>query len=798
MMQLFIDDRPCEADVSSSVSLRFDSADLSAVDSGRAGDHINLVIPSTPENDEIFCNAADMQSAEKFNSEHHTARIEADGIEIFSGTAYFDGAEMSGGALFYRLEIIGGATQWAKQAGRRMFNLINIKCTMPLDMVGICNSWTNDSPVRFLPVKRTNDSLSNGQTTIYVPEKILTPEDYHPFLSVEAMCRAIFKSAGYKIESRFFESDLFRSLYMSGAYSTTDTNTKLSQMDFLAGRMESVTAQANFAGRVYASPAVAANSLGNIVDTVSSEIIDGEGNVVATGFYSRNGCFTIDDDGFVSFRPLTAATVGFEYALKFACDYRMESRNHLCSFDHIYLGEGVTLPFKLTNRFKDYREALRSDFQYRLVIFDHSEEYQYELRYKVDGVWRTWRELYSKSEIVISPSDIGSADEVALYRVSASGGPYSRATEDWALYEGSVGYEGSIEAEITLRIPAVDLSPTSPKRFDSIYFGGAESGMKLTLLPGTTLRPIFTSAIGYGSVLEFADVAQIDARQGALLDAVRQMFNLRFYTDERLKTVYIEPYDDFICRNECYDWSDHIDYGEPIIIEEIARSVHERQTLGYREADGVVQQYNSENDTEFGEWSFDITSRGSIQGEKALANALFAPTISRAGDFVNAESALVMQLQSGGSSGSTIDTEIVPRIVRYVGMKELPEGELWGYPYSEANYPMAAFHYAGDDSDEGFTLCFEDRDDCVGLNGYYKRQFAEENGCRYLSLTMRILPEEFDYLFHFVEGKPSIRSAFVLKINGVAQRYRLHAIERYNPSTGEARCTFAQIETEYV
>ena len=131
-------------------------------------------------------------------------------------------------------------------------------------------------------------------------------------------------------------------------------------------------------------------------------------------------------------------------------------------------------------------------------------------------------------------------------------------------------------------------------------------------------------------------------------------------------------------------------------------------------------------------------------------------------------------------------------------MKELPEGELWGYPYSEANYPMAAFHFAGDGESEGFTLCFEDRDECVGLNRYYKRQFIEENECRYLSLTMRISPAEFDNLFHFVEGKPSIRSAFVLNINGVAHRYRLHAIERYNPSTGEARCKFAQIETEYV
>lgn len=795
MILLYVDERQCEGDIAPKIVFGYDSEDLSNIESGREGRHLRLSLPSTAVNDEIFGYAAYPDSAECFNMEYHKARIEADGVEIFAGTAYLDNVEIEEGQTLYEVEIIGGATQWAKQAARAMFNLTAVEFASQLDMSCILESWTNDSAVKFLPVQRELREMRNGISMIYVPEKILTPEDYHPFLSIKAVMQAIFGAAGYEVESQFFECEPMCSLYMSGAYSTTDTTAKLQRMDFRAGRLESATATANYAGRVYASPAIAASSLGNIVNTVTPEVVDEQGAVISTGLFSLNDCFTIDDDGFVAFRPLSAANVGFEYSLKFACDYRIESREWLKSFDHIYLGDGVTLPFRLSNRFQDCREMLYPDFQYRIVIFDYSESYTYRLRHKVGGEWTIWALVTSRSALVSSPMDMAPGDEVELQRAVVGSSLYTECTEDWAIYEGYIAYEGAIEADAVLRIPAMELSPSSSKRFDSIYFGGGEPGMSLTILPGTTLRPIFSTPIGYGSPLTFADVAQVKARQAEVLDAVRQMFNLRFYTDERLKRVYIEPYDEFIRRDEIFDWSSHIDHSEPIVITEMAREIHSRRTLGYGAEDSAVREYNLENDTMLGEWSSDSPSRASIEGEKVMLNPLFSPTVGLSDRFINAESAMIMQTYSdkveGASAGDGVG--LLPRIVRYAGMASLAEGERWAYPYGGGNYPLAAFHFAGDENNEAFSLCFENRDGCVGLHSYYDRQFAEQAELHKVSLTMHLSPEDYDHLFHFVEGAPSLRSTFALCIQGIIRHYRLHAIEEYNPATGVARCLFAQI-----
>lgn len=792
MIRLLIDGRPCEFEVAPKIVLGYSSSDLSDVESSREGSHVVVRVPSTPENDAIFGFAADPESPKCFNTEYHKATIEADGAEVFYGTVYLDGVEIEGEATLYRVEIVGGATQWAKRAAREMFNLIDLDFDAMLNMETIRSSWTNNSPVKFLPVQRTLTELQNGQTSMYIPEKILTPEDYLPFISVAALVKAIFEGAGYSVKSRFLESEWLNSLYISGAYSVTDVDAKLQRMDFLAGRLESTTATANYAGRVYASPAIAANSVGNIVNSVASEIVNAEGNVVETGLFALNDCFSIGEDGFVEFRPLSAAKVGFEYNLKFAADYRIESRDRLKSFDSIYLGEGVTLPFQLVNHFTDYREELFPNFRYRVVLFDYSEQYKYRLLYSVNGVWSTWTNLTSKTEIVTSPADIAQAEAVALQRMPVGGGRYVSCSEDWALYEGYVDYEGSVEVETTLRIPAVAVSASSPKRFDSIYFSGAEEGMSLTILPGTTLRPIFTSTIGYGSHLTFEDIAQVKVRQSVLLDAVRHLFNLRFYTDERLKRVYVEPYDDFIRKDEIFDWSDRIDCGQSVVVEDMARQIHESRTLGYRDEDEAVREFNSENETLMGEWNFDSPSRASIEGEQRLENPLFAPTVNLSRRFANAESAMVMQIYDEQSDEGVVG-RFTPRIVRYVGMVPLAEGERWGYPDSGAEYPLAAFHHAGEDGSEEFSLCFEDRDGCVGLHSYYDREFAEEATMRSVTLTLRIRPDEFDHLFHFVDGEASILSTFALKIRGVTKRYRLQSIEEYNLATGVARCRFAQI-----
>ncbi len=791
MIRLLIDGCVCEMGISHDIRMDYHSTELEDISAGREGRHIILNLPSTPQNDTILGNAFDPASIERFNAEYHKAVIEVDGVEIFRGTAYLDAVEIDGEATMYRVEIVGGAKRWVKQAERLMFNRINIDYRTRLDMDTIQKSWSDDSPVKFLPVQRELYEPHNGTTSLYVPEKILSLGDYQPFISVRSLVYAILDDAGYQVESRFLDGELARSLYVSGAYPTVDVGAKIGRMDFLAGRFESVTAMANAVGRVYATPAAAANSVGNIVNSVASEMVDDKGNVITTGLYSLNNCFEIADDGFIQFRPTVAADVGFEYNLKFACDYRMKSRQWLKSFDSVHLENRISFPLRLSNRFRDYRDNLRADFRYRIVIFDYSENYEYRVRYFVNNEWHTWADISSQSEILTSTAEIASAEQLSLQRIAVGSTRYTKAPEDWAIYEGSVNFEGSIEAELTLRTPAVEVTPTSPKRFNSIYFDGGEEGMSLTILPGTTLRPIFTSAIGYGSALTFEDVAHLNERQSVILDAIRRMFNLRFYTDEALKIVYIEPYDDFIRHDEQFYWSGNIDHSEPIVIEELASSLHERRTLAYRDEDATVRRYNAENDAEFGAWSFDIPSRASIEGEQRLLNPLFAPTISVASRFVSAESALVMQIYDDG--GEDITTAFTPRIVRFVGMAPLAEGEQWSSPYGGSGYPLAAFHYAGGDEGENFTLCFEDRDGCVGLHSFYDGQFAEEAELRRVSLAMYIPPEKFDNLFHFVEGEASIRSTFILNIRGVEQPYRLDAIEEYNPSTGIARCRFAGI-----
>lgn len=793
MMRLLIDGVVCEAAEAVDLALNYRVADLSDIDSGREGQHVIFTLPASLQNDAIFGYAADPECAERFNEAYHKASVEVEGAEVFSGTAYLDGVEISDGGTLYRVEIVGGATQWAKQVARTMFNLTNLDFEVGLTMAEIQDSWTNDSPVKFLPIQREPYDPHNGQTMVYAPEKILTPEDYHPFISVVALMRAMFKSAGYEVKSDFLESDVMRSLYMSGTYTNTDLGAKLQRMDFRAGRLESASAQANYAGRVYASPAFAANSVGNLVDITASEVVNEEGGLVATNLFSLNDCFEIDDDGFIAFRPLTAVKVGFEYDLKLVCDYLIESREWLKSFDCFYAGDGVSFPLRLSNRFEDCRPSLIADFEYRAVIFGYSDQYEYRINYKLGGVWYTWANITAQTGKIVSTADIAAAEEVVLQRMPLGGGRYAAAPEDWALYEGHINFEGSMEVELKLRTPAVEVTPSSPKRFDSLYFGGAEEGMTLTILPGTTMRPVFTSTIGYGSWLTFEDVAHIEVRQGVLLDVVRQMFNLRFFTDERLKVVYIEPYDDFMHDDELFDWSDRIDYSQPVVIGDIARTIHEQRTLGFRDEDSAVSDYNSENETELGKWSFEVAFRAAIEGEERLTNPLFAPTVSQAGGYENADSAQLMQIYADADELGDMTTGFTPRIVRYVGMVPLADGEQWSYPYSGAEYPLAAFHLAAGAGHEAISLCFEDRDGCVGLHSYYDRQFAAESALRRVSLTMHIRPDEFEHLFHFVEGEASIRSTFVLTIQGATHRYHLHSIEGYDPTTGMSRCCFDQI-----
>ena len=133
----------------------------------------------------------------------------------------------------------------------------------------------------------------------------------------------------------------------------------------------------------------------------------------------------------------------------------------------------------------------------------------------------------------------------------------------------------------------------------------------------------------------------------------------------------------------------------------------------------------------------------------------------------------------------------------YTGLHDLPAGERWGYPLNEARYPLAAFHFTGDAETEGFTLCFEDRDEQEGLHRFYDARVAAEDDRQQLTLRLRIAPDEFAALFRFTsEAHPSIRSCFRFRFAGGTSLFTLRAVTAYDPREGTAHCIFDRLSRD--
>ena len=156
-------------------------------------------------------------------------------------------------------------------------------------------------------------------------------------------------------------------------------------------------------------------------------------------------------------------------------------------------------------------------------------------------------------------------------------------------------------------------------------------------------------------------------------------------------------------------------------------------------------------------------------------------------------------MQVGDRDDATNDdaAAFTPRIVRYAGLQALPAGERWGYPLNEERYPLAAFHFAGDNRIEGFTLCFEDRDAVQGLHRFRDLQLEAGDTLQRLTVQLRISADEYAALFR-LDGTsyPSLRSCFRLRIAGGTAHYTLAAIASYDPQSGIARCLFDRLTTD--
>lgn len=788
-MKLTIDQKTCDLAPSQTIALDYDASDLSDVRSGSKGRTLKLRLPATPANDSIFGFAADLHPGTRFNAAQHTAILSEEGATLLKGSVRLLSAAYDSGKDGYLIEIRSGTTGWAKQAVSEMFNTLGISFSGRLTPTMIRQTWTNNTPVKFFPVCRDEYTRELSSVELIPVERFLTVDDYHPFISAAAVVEAIFSETGYTVKSDFMNGAFFRSLYLSGAYASRDTNALRSHMDFLARRKTTAASTANSEGRVYANPYKTINSVGNFVETVNPNEVNDLGEPL-TDVFSNNRCFSFDDQEIV-FTPMTAVTVAFEYRIRYITDHRILNRNQLKGFDSFYLGDGTDVQGVLANRYTDRRSALKPNFQYRAIVFNHTSGNSYRLTCTANGVaGQPAGEFSSRSALVTTPSATAVSNPVLLYKPSGSSA-YTTYTGDWALYDGYIGETGQTEVEMTVRTNPVSVTPSSPKTFSTIYFYGADPGMKFSLSRQCSLRPDFSSAPGLNALISFQDVACHRIRRWVALDALRHLFNLRFYTDEETRTVYIEPADDFHRLGQTFDWSSRIDYSQPILLRDVAQETERIRTYKYREPDGAVTRLNATLEEPFGEWRLINDSAAANDREKSIVNPFFSPTVSKAGHYVSAPSALILQVGDRDNANTADRRNFTPRIVRYYGMQSLPADEHWSYPSTGDSYPLAAFHR--NDLGQGFTLCFEDRDGQRGLHRFYDTQATQEKRCQRITLNLRLEPYDIEHLFQIQTAAPCIASTFRFCIGGEEIRCTLHRIEGYDPSAPSTRCTFTRL-----
>ena len=779
-MELYIDNRLCLTDAATTTpTLSFDSADLRSFKALRAGARYRLSIPICRQNREIIGYDDRILNATLFNDADHKARIEFEGVALIEGTVLLLGTECSTEGDRYTIEIISGAHEWARTASLRQIDEVGIDYEATLNSTTITNSWYNDQLVRLLPVQRDRYADTRSDVELMPVQQIPALSDFHPFVSVPKMVEAIFADAGYTVESSLFDARPFSRLVMSGRFAERDTSRLDARMGFRAGRTTAKTATADNRGMVYANPFSTLNSLGNLVDTVVP-------SEAATDLYAADDSFRVVE-GEALFSPAEKVNASIVCQLHYVTDYRIASRYLLQGFDTINLDSANSYRFALANRFVDHRPTFRSGMEYRCVVFDHATGNNYRLMYIAKIGMMTSEAVaveFNANNALFTIAETVTAYEPMLLYKPLGATNYVPYPKDWALYAGYVEMTGQTEVSVTVATAPREISASDPFAFRKIAFSGAAQGQKMTLYASTRAYPSFQPNPALGSTFTLADILHHDMRQVDLLEALAQMFNLRFYTDPAERKVYIESAADMIDRESVIDWSDRVIHSLPIAVTQAATDCDEATRHRYQTGDGAVARYNQQHDDRFGEWVGEVRSKLADEGERDACNHLFAPTINASEIIALAPSVSLPQV-GDRDADDPAQLNFPTKILLYNGMKTLPEDERWGL--AAGAYPHAAFH-----STEG-SLCFEDRDGAKGLHRYFDDHYEELNTARRVTLSLQLSAADLLPIIATDPAHRDLRSTFRLTIGGEEGLYRLDAIEEWRAEEGVARCRFVQL-----
>ena len=264
------------------------------------------------------------------------------------------------------------------------------------------------------------------------------------------------------------------------------------------------------------------------------------------------------------------------------------------------------------------------------------------------------------------------------------------------------------------------------------------------------------------------------------------MFNFKMYTDAYKNIVYIEPGPTFHYGPKV-DWSDKLNLDQPIEIEEIGDDMNQIFHIGYKDGDYSVQRFNEENKTVLGDYEERLLSKFANTEKNKHENVLFAPSIIKYGSYENAKSAELlhvldkdMKLSEDGDNDLVINFDT--RIVRFEGVKDLPQGESLEFPFESTKYPLISFN----------DLCFEDRDGKTGLHKYYDENITLYNKSRRITCYLHLRVTDIEPFARLYKLKEDFRAIYIIKIQEEYNHCYLESIE-FISERQASKCVFVKI-----
>lgn len=785
-IDLYIDNNLLDTDQSTVAAINLAIASIENPGQSSVSFTKEIKLPMTARNRKVFTFVEQLQGIELFNNAAHICTITNDEIVVMSGKAILKSINLK--AKQYIISIIGNEIDWVEGAQKPISELKSDEGVVyTLEKVEENAMLPPDSAplIRFIPVDRGAFYNEDGNFT---PRTQLVLKDYHPFLNVWGVLSKIF--ANYKLNCPI--EDKLKRLYFPGSVSEPEDIGYIKEENEFVGGVISQTYSID--GDL--SNPTSASFLNNITNDDNDKInangvlsmSKNEAGVDRMYFTPKNDFTAYFNVGIIAVIENTSMVL--EMGLVFVGNNKVQySLLELYSADKLSIKIGSEIlvliinPAKIKGAVRLSPEILGPrafvSFVFKLNHPEEATEIEIYTPYQqpVSSVRRyrchPSKYVYIIREMWVIPTGFHDC----YIRLKYKNGTYtdilniSDKERDLIGDFYCVGHDidGSIDLEYVVDIETRTYNLITGLSYElAAKFTGDKgylASLGVSVGNETTIAPEF-GGVAEGENLTLETIGG-ETPQMDLVQAVKQMYNLMFYTNDQTKELIISPANYFV-KDTVVDWRNKIDYAKEIVVQELGEDIGTYLKLNYQEGNDVVKFYNYKTKTTLGQHTVNLENKAKTEGT-TLTNQLFMPSITRKVDGVVYAPQLVREKEQ--QTIEETDFNIDPIIVEVVPNTDMT------IP-AQYRYPIAAF------SEYGAKLSFGT------LNSYYSKHTQLYNKGKKITAYLRLTPTDVSNIRYFNESMQDFRAKFLLHINGEDIACELQSIQDYNPRDASTKCEF--------